>query len=372
MPDHKRQHFLAQQQMRRWSKTKKSISALDKMTPKILGRVSIKGTAQQDYYYEKEPKAEGVEATLGKLETQMSAATDRIQETGQLPTFESNDRFVLMQYVVTQLMRKEQGAGPIREMTEKIAQDALKMYENEGRLPPRPPELDGIELGKLLNVEVEDQWPRQIAVATGMDTWPYLGDLEVMLLKSSRRRILLPDEGAFRDNRIGVATRSRSGLASMGTCVMLPIGPEYCVVWFDWVVFRRTTPGKIHEMTEKEELALGARSILQSERLTYYEEGAPGTEWCLRCAIHAGEVQQAREDWVPIPGLQTPRGDDWGDEPQLMGVPLRPHVRRALERQWLRENDKQGEATPDETFKVMMKELEKLCPGKIESLNEGR
>ena len=158
----------------------------------------------------------------------------------------------------------------------------------------------------------------------------------------------------------------------MGTCVMLPVGPEYCVVWFDWGVFRRTTPGKIHEMTEEEELALGARSILQSERLTYYEEGEAGTAWCLRCAIHAATLQQAGSAWMPVPGLRTPREDDWGDEPLVMGVPPRPYIGNVRQRQQILGNDEDGGAAPDETFRAIMEELERLLPGKMESLNEGR
>ena len=96
MPEHKRQHFLAQQQMRRWSKSGKSISALDKKGPRIIERVSIKNTGQQDHYYEKDPV--GVEATLGKLESLMKEATDRIYEKKKLPTLEEVDRFTLMTY----------------------------------------------------------------------------------------------------------------------------------------------------------------------------------------------------------------------------------------------------------------------------------
>ena len=44
MPERKRQHFLAQQHMRRWSNTGKSVSALDKNVPKIIERVSIRNT----------------------------------------------------------------------------------------------------------------------------------------------------------------------------------------------------------------------------------------------------------------------------------------------------------------------------------------
>ena len=113
MPKHKRQHFLAQQQMRRWSKTGKSLSALDKKIPKIMKRLSIKNTGQQDHYYEKQPV--GVEAALGKLEAQMKKAIDRIHEKQELPTLENEDRFTLMAYATTQLVRKEQAAGPARE-----------------------------------------------------------------------------------------------------------------------------------------------------------------------------------------------------------------------------------------------------------------
>ena len=161
---------------------------------------------------------------------------------------------------------------------------------------------------------------------------------------------------------------------------MLPVGPEYCVVWFDWGggVFRRTTPGKIHEMTEEEELDLGARSILQSERLTYYEEGEGGKEWCVRCAMHAAaSLKQAGSAWIPVPGLRTPREDD-SPEPNPMRlmriVPPRPHAGSALQRQRRvgKKTAEEGRALPDETFKAIMEELERRLPGITESLNEGR
>ena len=367
MPKHKRQHFLAQQQMRRWSKTGKSVSALDKKIPKIIKRLSIKNTGQQDHYYEKQPV--GVEAALGKLEAQMKKAIDRIHEKQELPTLENEDRFTLMAYATTQLVRKEQAAGPAREAMRTIVRDTLEIMEKEGKVPPRPAELEGIELKAV----VEDQWPRQMAVATGMETWPMLADLEVMLLKSNRRRMLLLDEGALQNNRIAVATGSPSGIGSMGTCLMLPVGPEYCVVWYDWGVYRRIGPGKIHEMTEEEELELGARSILSSERLTYFEEGKATTKWCIECAKHAWEVQQAGGGWRPIPGLETPKDHKWDElEPQIMGIPARPHIRRVLERARARDNEEEERTPPDEVYRAIVTELEKQFPGKLESLNEGR
>ena len=243
------------------------------------------------------------------------------------------------------------------------------MLEREGKLPPRPTELDGVELKAV----VENQWPRQMAVATGMETWPMLADLEVMLLKSTRRRILLPDDGALRDNRIAVATGSRSGTASMGTCVMLPLGPEYCVVWYDWVVYHRIGSGKIHHMTEDEELELGAKAVLSSERLTYFEEDDAASKWCIDCANHARQLHQAGSGWRPIPGLETPKHHEWSDlEPQIMGIPARPHIGRVLERAQLRDNEDQRRTPPDEIYKATMTELEKQCPGIVETLNAGR
>ena len=367
MPEHKRQHFLAQQHMRRWSKSGKSVRAFDKRKAKIIAQVSIKSTGQQDHYYERQPV--GIEAALGTLETEMKEATDRIHEKQELPTLRDPDRFTLMAYATTQLVRKDQAAGPAREALKKMVQYTLKVLEKEERVPPRPPELEGVELKAV----VEDQWPRQMAVAAGMKTWPMLADLEVMLLKSTRRRILLPDDGALRDNRIAAATGSPAGFASMGTCVMLPVGPEYCVVWYDWVVYNRTGPGKIHEMTEDDELELGARSILSSERLTYFEEDDAASKWCIDCANYAWKVYQAGAGWSPIPGLATPKDHKWSElDPQFVGIPARPHIGRVLESAQLRDLQDEDRRPPDDIYEAIMTELEKQCPGIVETLNAGR
>ena len=367
MPEHKRQHFLAQQHMRRWSKNGKSVRAFDKKTSKIIARVSIKNTGQQDRYYETQHV--GVETALGRLEAEMKEATDRIHEKQELPTLEEADRFTLMLYVTTQLVRKEQAAGPAREMMRRIAQGTFETMEKEGKLPPRPAELEGVELEAV----VEDQWPRQMAVAAGMETWPMLADLEVMLLKSTRRRILLPDNGALRDNRIAVATSSPSGTASMGTCVMLPVGPEYCVVWYDWGVYHRIGPGKIHEMTEDEELEFGAKSILSSERLTYFEEDEAASQWCIDCANRAWKVQEGGGGWRPIPGLETPKDHKWSElGPQIMGIPARPHIGTVLERAQLRDDQDECKTPADEIYIAILTELEEQWPSIVETLNAGR
>ena len=112
MPEQKRQHYLAQQQMRRWSATGKTISALDKKIPKIIKRASIRTTAQEKHYYEQTPV--GVEDALAQLEGQMKAVVDRIYDNQELPALEDSDRFILMVYASTQLVRKEQLAGPAR------------------------------------------------------------------------------------------------------------------------------------------------------------------------------------------------------------------------------------------------------------------
>ena len=365
MPQHKRQHFLAKQQLQRWSETGRSVSALDKRIPKIIETVSIRNTGQQDHYYEKEPV--GVEDALGILEGQMSQVTDRIHERQVLPTLEEEDRFTLMAYASTQLVRKEQAAGPMRNMLREILQRNLEMLEKDGKLPPRPAELEGVEF----NVVVEDQWPRQMAVMTGMQTWPMLADLEVMLLKSNRNRILLPDQGVFHENRIAVSTGSPFGIGSMGACVLLPIGPEYCVVWFDWGVYRRTSPGKVHELTEDDELEFGARAILRSERLTYFHEET--ADWCIQCAKHAWEVQQRGLGWRPVPGLETPQGHKWDEmEPQLMGIPPRPHIGRVDRRRLFREGEGDGAENPDELYTAIMNELADEYGGLLEKLSEGR
>ncbi len=299
----------------------------------------------------------------------MKEATDRIHEKQGLPTLEEADRITLMAYATTQLVRKEQAAGPAREALGRLAQYTFQKLEKEGRVRPRPAELEGVNLKTV----VEDQWPRQMAVAAGMETWPMLADLEVMLLKSTRRRILLPDDGALRDNRIAAATGSPSGFASMGTCVMLPVGPEYCVVWYDWGVYRRIGLGKIHEMTENEELEFGARSILSSERLTYFEEDDAASKWCIDCANHAWKIHRAGGGWRPIPGLETPKDHEWSElEPQIMGIPPRPHIGRTLETAQVRNNEDEGKTPPHEIYKVIMTELEKQWPGIVETLNEGR
>ena len=118
MPQNKRQHFLAKQHMQRWSKTGRSLSVLDKQIPKVIELVSIRNTGQQDHYYEKEPV--GVEAALGILEGQMSQVTDRIHQRQSLPTLEEEDRFTLRTYASTQLVRKEQAAGPLRNMLKEM------------------------------------------------------------------------------------------------------------------------------------------------------------------------------------------------------------------------------------------------------------
>lgn len=365
MPKHKRQHFLAQQQIRRWSKTEASVRAFDGSAQEIIPRVSIKKTGQEDHFYEREPV--GVEAALSSLEAKMKKVTDRIHHLQELPTLDDEDRFALMMYATTQLVRKEQTAGPARELLTEVVQRTAKWLEGTGELPPRPAALEGIEL----KAKVEDQWPRQMAVKTGMESWALLADLEVMLLKSIRRRVLLPDAGAMLDNRIAAATGCPFGTGSMGTCVMLPLGPEYCVVWYDWNVFRRTSPGKIHEMTEEEELEFGARSILCSERLTYFEEDETANKWCLDCVRHARKEPQTGRGWRPIPGLETPMAHKWrGFQPPSMGIPARPHIRRALE--MVRCNQVKGKEPSDEVCSAILIELETEWPGIVETLNEGR
>ena len=251
-------------------------------------------------------------------------------------------------------------------MTE-LAQYTLEILERNGQLPPRPEELEGIDL----KVEVEGQWPRQMAVATGFETWPMLADLEVMLMKSSRNRILLPDEGLLWVNRIASTSESPHGLGSMGACLLLPVGPEYCVVWFDWGVYRRSSSGKIHEMSEDEELDFGATAILVSERLTYYKEGA--ADWCIRCAQHAWNVQQADSGWIPIPGLDTPHGIKWDAmKPRLMGIPPRPHIERVVRRRQHRGNEEHWAKDANELYRDIVAELDNQYAGILQGLNEGR
>ena len=221
MSRNKSHHFVPQFLMRHFSVDDSSIGIYNLRSGKIIERGSIKHQACRDWFYGRDGKAEHA---LGRIEGGASKVLRQIIESGKPPTRYSNNHRVLATFLLIQSARTAQAAAEANEMTNKVGKLML------GNALTDPSLLAALDDLTIQLTEPAAEALRPVVLAT-----PLILDLKIKLLHNvSSTPFLLGDHPAIKHNGLySGAEVSVLGLANLGLQFLMPISPDYAVVFYD-------------------------------------------------------------------------------------------------------------------------------------------
>jgi hypothetical protein len=171
--------------------------------------------------------------TAGNLEGGASTVLRRMIEAGRPPKRYSDDHRVLATFLLIQSARTAQAAAEANEMVEKVGKWMLRNALTD-------PEL----LAFLDDVTIQLTEPAAEALRPAVMETPVILDLKIKLLHNvTSAPFVLGDHPAVKHNGLYSSAKvSVLGLANVGLQFVLPISPEYAVVFYDEKAYSLGSP----------------------------------------------------------------------------------------------------------------------------------
>jgi hypothetical protein len=221
MPAKKRQHFVPQTYLRRFSidENGKQIGLYNLQADKIVTMAPIKGQCAKNYIYT-QPEDHGLEDALSEFES-IYARTVKAVEHGQ--RIDEHVAYVLMEFLSLQYFRTYKSMEIMRNMEFDMHE---LMYEG------KPVEMPDIS-------QTDRQFMRN-ALQQYTSIKPYLQDLKVAVLYNDTGKLFTTsDNPAININPFHTqCLNSRNfGLGSSGAIFALPLTPQYLLVAYDGKIY---------------------------------------------------------------------------------------------------------------------------------------
>ena len=224
MPQNKKQHYVPQFYLRRFSKDGKSINLWNISNEKKIESANLKKQCYKDYFYGKD---KDVEKSLSFIEGQASRILHGIEGKLLLPPPGSQDHLTLVLFVLMQHARTLHSADSINEMVDNIAKYVLDHSEMPKQINPNE-----------FTVGLEDAARLSLSVATSC--YPILLDLQCKVFANKTTHEFVTSDNPVVLYNPFLAFRkhlSNTGLSAKGLQIIFPVGPEFIVFFYDDAVY---------------------------------------------------------------------------------------------------------------------------------------
>jgi Protein of unknown function (DUF4238) len=282
MPQNKSHHFVPQFLLRFFSVDGSSVGLYNLRSGKIVPGASLKHQACRDWFYGRDGRAE---QALGHLEGVASTVPRRIIEEGRPPKRYSDDHRVLVTFLLIQSARTAQAAAEANEMVDKIGKWMLRNALTD-------PELVAL----LDDVTIQLTEPAAEALRPAVLETPVILDLKIKLLHNvSSAPFILGDHPAVKHNGLySGAEISVLGLANVGLQFVLPISPEYAVVFYDEKAYSLGSPASsvVKVASAGVVLALNEFQWANAVENIYFRPGDDPASW----SSAPGRIAELRKD----------------------------------------------------------------------------
>ncbi len=270
MPQNKSHHYIPQFLLRFFSVDGSSIGLYNLRSSKIVPAASIKHQACRDWFYGRDGRAE---QALGRHEGGASTVLRRIIELGRPPQRYSDDHRVLATFLLIQSARTAQAAAEANEMVDKVGKWMLRNAMTDPNL-----------LAHLDDVTIEFTEPVAEALRPALLETPVILDLKIKLLHNvSAIPFVLGDHPAVKHNGLySGAEVSVLGLANVGLQFILPVSPEYAVVFYDERAYTlgNSASNVVKVVSESTVLSLNELQWANAVENVYHRPGDDPTAWC--------------------------------------------------------------------------------------------
>ena len=269
MPHNKSHHFVPQFLLRSFSADGSSVGLYNLSSGRIIKGASLKHQACRDWFYGRDGKAENA---LSQIEGGASTVLRRMIDTGRPPKRYSDDHRVLATFLLIQSARTAQAAAEANEMASKVGKLMLRNALTD-------PEL----LAALDDLTIELTEPAAEALRPAVMETPVILDLRIKLLHNvSSTPFVLGDHPAVKHNGLySGAEVSVLGLANLGLQFVMPISPEYAVVFYDEEAYSLGSPASNVVKLSATEIAMALNEFQWANALdnVYFRPGGDPARW---------------------------------------------------------------------------------------------
>ena len=302
----RRQHYVPQGMQRRWASKPGWVCRMALSNGKVK-EVAIKSNWQEPWFYDegRGDREEGVEDVLGELDDTWCKVARVIEEAGDRVAAQGSEDRELLDYLITlQFRRTEDQSEPVRVMHEALLRRFVEQMEAAGAF-------EGLEGGSIpvadLVIDVDKRYARQRSLALAEASAKELRDLSMVVLESSRGRVLLPSTGVWMQNPYAEAGWP-NGMGSLGAVAVAPVSPKRAVMLADLKFCRWTgRTGPVQKMTEEEEGMLAQATIANAGKEVVFRKDVKEWLWA-QWTKRGVRVWRGEENGRNLPGLQTQQG----------------------------------------------------------------
>jgi hypothetical protein len=225
MPNNKKQHYVPVFYLKKFSGDGKSINIWNIPKRKRIISAKLRSQCCKDYFYGKELL---IEHTLGNVEAKLANIFRLIDYYKCPPINGTEDRLLLLLYVLIQYSRTKYSADSINELNDKVFKQIFR----------EKADADGID---LTGVQIGIKNAPQFSLGTSVQCLPLLLDLECKILNNNTKvEFVTSDNPVVLYNQLFSFDKhgSNTGYASKGLQIFLPISPKLAIFFYDKKVYR--------------------------------------------------------------------------------------------------------------------------------------
>lgn len=226
MAEKKNQHYVPKFYLRHFSKSGSCISVYNFKSSKVIAQASIDGQASKKYFYGRDLFLEN---RLGELEGQVGSIFADILKRRRLP-LRTDDKFrTLCLFMMIQDSRTTASVSKLNEMANKLGKEML-------RRSIKDPEL----LAHLPDLQISMSYPFSMLFKQSIGMEPIMRDLKLKIIHNvSSVPFIASDHPVVFQNQFydNISDNRCRGLASAGLQILLPISPQYMLMFYDDVVY---------------------------------------------------------------------------------------------------------------------------------------
>ena len=285
MPEYKKQHYVPQFYLKRFSTDGKKLNIWNMQRKKIIYSGSLRSQCYKNYFYGKQF---GVEKILGEtIEDAAARIFESIEKQFILPDPLSPEHFALVIYMLAQYGRTKYAAESLNEMNDRLMGYIYR----------------GIDKYKISLKDAP-----LVSLGISIQGYPLLLDLNYKLLVNKTEVEFVTSDNpvvfynqffSFRENV------SSTGVRTKGLQVFLPIDPLHVLFFYDpWIYSVKRSRHRIIEVSlEKDVHEINTLQMCSALNCVYFRDNELDIDLLYRNA--SPFLRQVKNDMEIIPGSET-------------------------------------------------------------------
>lgn len=231
MAEKKRQHYVPQLYLRKFSNNGKTIAIFSLNKNRVVTKNGpISSQCYEDYMYSKNIE---IEDALGLMESKAKEVIDILMELRMVPKKTSPDYATLLVFTLYQSVRTQFASDKYNDMVDKIGKIMLEVAIDNG-------DIQKADMPDLDKISIMSKEPALEYLQAATDIIPAVFDLECkVLINQTSREFITSDNPVVLYNKYYLKDQeSYIGFGSKGLLIIMPISPKYSLLYYDSKMYK--------------------------------------------------------------------------------------------------------------------------------------